>query len=400
MSEEGSRVLVIDDSEIVAMLVQEELVAMGHDVRTALDGMSGLAVAAEWLPEVVVCDLKMPGLSGIEVVERLKLAAPLTPVLIFTDTSDLEWAVDAMQCGAWGYVVKGPSLESLNGEVLKALSHRRVMLRNHELELASQRHQQELEQLVEFKTREVARLEAARARAERLAAMGSFVAGIAHEVNNPLAVIKSNSAYLSAALPNLDEDAAEALAEIRSCTLRIQRIVEGLKRSSTDGVTREQCELAPTLDAVRLAFREQVPDEVTVQWQVDASVKTLAMPANDLVLVLSNLIINAAHAVAPRGPEGEISVRLWREQDWAKAEVRDNGTGMSPEIASRIFDTFFTTKPPGKGSGLGLSLARQVVENAGGTLIVQSAPGLGATFTLTVPAELGLVQPATMQARR
>lgn len=400
MGPEFTRVLVIDDSALVAEFIAANLSSLGHDVRTAFDGQRGLDLAAQWLPEVVVCDLQMPGLSGLEVVTRLKAGSPLTPVLIFTDTSDLESAVEAMQRGAWGYLLKGVAPEELNAEVLKALSHHRMMAHNHELEIANLRYQRELEQLVEIKTREVARLEAARARAERLAAMGSFVAGIAHEVNNPLSVIKSNAAFLTNALPSLPEDAAEALSEIGSCTLRIQRIVEGLRRSSADGATHEQCELEPALEEVRLIIRERLPALLDVRWLVDPGVKSLAMPRTDLVLVLSNLIINAAHAVETRGAAGEVTVRLSREEDRVKAEVCDNGVGIAAEDLGRIFDTFFTTKPPGKGSGLGLSLVRQVVQNAGGTVTAQSAPGQGATFVVMVPAELGAGPKATMQARR
>ena len=400
MGPEFTRVLVIDDSALVAEFIAANLSSLGHDVRTAFDGQRGLDLAAQWLPEVVVCDLQMPGLSGLEVVTRLKAGSPLTPVLIFTDTSDLESAVEAMQRGAWGYLLKGVAPEELNAEVLKALSHHRMMAHNHELEIANLRYQRELEQLVEIKTREVARLEAARARAERLAAMGSFVAGIAHEVNNPLSVIKSNAAFLTNALPSLPEDAAEALSEIGSCTLRIQRIVEGLRRSSADGATHEQCELEPALEEVRLIIRERLPALLDVRWLVDPGVKRLAMPRTDLVLVLSNLIINAAHAVETRGAAGEVTVRLSREEDRVKAEVCDNGVGIAAEDLGRIFDTFFTTKPPGKGSGLGLSLVRQVVQNAGGTVTAQSAPGQGATFVVMVPAELGAGPKATMQARR
>lgn len=386
------RVLVVDDSEIVLAFITAELADVGYQVRTAPDGERGIAVVHDWSPDVVLCDLKMPGLSGYDVVEALKTKAPLTPVLIFTDSDDLRCAVEAMQRGAWGYLVKGQDAGALQGELERALAHRRVLERNHELEAANLRYQRELEQMVEAKTREIARLEAARAQADRLAAMGSFVAGIAHEVNNPLAVIVANANFLTRVL--VDEGAPagphakEALAELRICTRRIQDIVAGLKRFSWDGAAREQCALGPVLDEVKLLCRERISPSIRCEWRVAPGVDTVAMPRGDLVLVLTNLCVNAVHAIESTGRPGTVSVHIERQGPDVVLSVADDGTGIRPELLKRIFDPFFTTKPPGKGSGLGLALVRQVAQNAGGSIEVASEPDRGTTFTLRVPAEL------------
>lgn len=386
-----SRVLVIDDSQIVVAVLEAELTAAGHRVRTAFDGEAGLAVAREWTPDVVFCDLKMPGLSGFEVVEALKVIAPLTPVIIFTDSADVRSAVDAMQRGAWGYLVKGDDPDALLGELSRALAHRRVMERNHELEAANLRYRHDLEQMVAAKTREIARLEAARAQADRLAAMGSFVAGVAHEVNNPLAVIKANSQYLARELSEggrVPDDAKEALGEIRTCTGRIENIVAGLKRFAWAGASTEQCEVGPAIDEVKMLCRERITGSVVCDWRVEPGVQTVAMPHSDLVLVLSNLCINAAHAIEAAGRTGTVAVQLVRSGTRVLLSVRDSGTGIPPELRTRIFDPFFTTKPPGRGSGLGLALVRQVVLNANGTIHVESEVGRGSMFRIGVPAEV------------
>ncbi|MEW6435342.1 MAG: ATP-binding protein [Myxococcota bacterium] len=382
----------MDDSEIVLAFLTAELVDAGYLVETATNGASGITVVGEWHPDVVLCDLKMPGLSGYDVVEALKEKAPLTPVVIFTDSDDLRCAVEAMRRGACGYLVKGQEPGVLLGEVERALARRRVLERNRELEAANLRYQRELEQMVEMKTREIARLEAARAQADRLAAMGSFVAGIAHEVNNPLAVIKANGQFLWRVLAEegatIDSQALEALSELRTCTQRIQEIVAGLKRFSWQGTAQEQCELKEVLDEVKLLCRERTPPTVRCEWLVSPDVQTVAMPRGDLVLVLSNLCVNAAHAVEATGRPGTVTVRVERRGPDVTLAVRDDGTGIPPELLQRIFDPFFTTKPPGKGSGLGLALVRQVVQNAGGSIDVESTLGSGTTFRLTVPAAL------------
>ncbi|MBL8923253.1 MAG: response regulator [Myxococcaceae bacterium] len=385
-----SRVLVIDDSLIVVSLLEAELASVGHEVRTALDGASGISVAEQWSPDVVLCDLNMPGLSGFEVVDALKQRAPMTPVLIFTDSDDLRCAVDAMQRGAWGYVVKGQGAEALLSELARALVHRRVMERNHQLESANLRYQRELEQMVEAKTKEIARLEAERTQAERLAAMGSFVAGVAHEVNNPLAVIKANTNYLAAELAEastVGDEAKTALAEIQTCASRIQTIVAGLKRFSWAGTTSEQCAVTPALEEVKLLCRARVSEAVSCRWRVDPAASTVAMPHGDLVMVLSNLCINAAHAIEATGRPGVVAIEVAREGGQVAISVTDNGTGIPPELRTRIFDPFFTTKPPGKGSGLGLALVRQVVKNAQGTLHLDSEVGRGTTMRICVPGE-------------
>ena len=384
------RVLIIDDSPLVAALVRDALEAAGYAVGCAHDGAAGLALAERDDPAVVLCDLDMPGMSGLEVMERLRARTPLTPVLIFTDSNELSSAVAAMRAGAFGYVTKGSSSEVLLGELHRAVSHRLMLERNRELELINERHQRELEQLVAEKTKEITRLQQARAQAERLAAMGSFVAGVAHEINNPLAVVRSNTVFLKEVLAGLavSHDVRQATDELEVCATRIQRIVESLNLFARRGTRKAVgCELRGAIDEAKLVCSARVPPSIPVSWALGAGVAQVALSKDDLVLVLSNLVVNGAHAVESKGAQGSVEVKVHGSDGWVVVEVVDTGCGIPQEHLARVFDPFFTTKPPGRGTGLGLSLVHQVVQNAQGELKISSEPGRGTSVTVRLPRE-------------
>ncbi len=398
------RVLVIDDSPLVVSLLEDVLSGAGFAVHSACDGLQGLDAERLYRPHVVLCDMNMPGLSGLEVTDRLHQQAPLTPILIFTELSDVRLAVDAMQHGAYGYLTKGVDDATLVHELQKALAHRRVLERNRHLEEASARHQQELELKVRETMAAVAKLEAERAQAEKLATIGSLVAGVAHEINNPLAVVVANTHFLSdvvpAALGPLDPALAEqvrgALGELTVCSSRIQRIVSGLQRLSRRSRATETSQVAAVVTEVNVVCQGRVPASVSIEWRVDPAATQVALPQDDAVLVLSNLIVNAVHAIEATGRPGRVRVSVTPADGALLVDVEDTGCGIPRDRLDRVFDPFFTTKAPGKGTGLGLSLARQVVTNAGGTLDLDSEVGRGTTVKVRVPA----VPPPPLQTAR
>ena len=221
---EIEKVLVIDDSTVTLESLEGALDVAGFEVRTAVDGQKGLAQLRLFRPDVVLCDMEMPGMNGLEVLEAMQQNFPRLPVLILTGTAELSLAVSAMQKGAYGFLVKGVSPIALVKELKTAIQHRHLLERNHQLETANRRHQTELESMVEEKTREIAKLQEIRSQTEKMSAMGSFVAGVAHELNNPLGVVRANLSWLTKEL-KLEGEGAEVLADLDLCAQRIQRIV-------------------------------------------------------------------------------------------------------------------------------------------------------------------------------
>lgn len=380
------RILVIDDSPLALNLMRSTLEEAGFQVRTASDGKTGLELVEPFAPHAVVSDLEMPGGDGgIDVVRKLRGRTPCTPVLILTEHSDVPLVVQAMREGAYGYMRKGQSPESLLEEIKSALQYRELFESHRRLQQANQRYQGQLEQMVEEKTAEVLKLQRVQAHAEKLAALGQLVAGVTHELTNPLTVMTGNLEALRARVDrNLDALSAAMLDDVEHAVSRITRLVDRLRRLSQPGSEPGRCDVRASLDQVELLCRPTLSGRAQLTRQIDLALSDIALSEDDFVLVVSNLVINASHAV--ESGHGRIDVTVNRASDgWLELRVQDNGSGIPPENLSKVFDPFFTTKSPSEGTGLGLSLVHQVVTTAGGTIRVESELGKGTTFTLRLP---------------
>ncbi|QRN93638.1 histidine kinase [Archangium violaceum] len=238
------------------------------------------------------------------------------------------------------------------------------------------------------------RLHAERERAEvdRLVMVGQLAAGVAHEVNNPLAFVRANLSYLKEELRREDSppdpaELGEVLTETEQGLLRIQQIVTDLRRFSREGSEHERVELGSPKEAMEEARRlasVRLRGLGEVVLDADPELPRVGLGQRHLVQVLLNLLLNAADAVESASPPrpARVVVRARRVAGGVRLEVEDNGPGIPPEVLPRLFEPFFTTKPPGKGTGLGLALCRGYVTQAGGTLHVENRTEGGARFVL------------------
>jgi two-component system sensor histidine kinase PhcS len=228
--------------------------------------------------------------------------------------------------------------------------------------------------------------------AERMAQVGQLAAGVAHEVNNPLAYIQSNLRYVQkeCGSPDADlKDLAAALEESMAGVERIRQIVQDLTRYSRSTEAPEMvgpCPLPTVIEeSVRLASVRM--KRLAVQVVVPAQVPLVRADPRRLSQVLLNLLLNSADALEDaqvRGPR--VALRVLHEAERVRLVLEDNGPGIPPEHLPRLFTPYFTTKAPGKGTGLGLALSRQYVEGFGGSLRAENRPEGGARFTVELPA--------------
>lgn len=272
---------------------------------------------------------------------------------------------------------------------------------------------------------ELAQAQAQLLQAEKMAAIGQLAAGVAHEINNPVGYVKSNLGTLAdyadhllellqayAALEpalqaaqapglaalrarkaalDLDfvrEDLPALLSESRKGLERVAQIVQDLKSFSRSGDVRwDWSDLLAGLESTLNVVWNQIKYKADVERALTPlpAVYCIAPQINQ---VLMNLLVNAAQAI-PEGaqPRGRITLRSGRQDQQVWIEVQDNGCGIAAAQLGRVFEPFFTTKPPGEGTGLGLSIATGIAQRHGGQLTVQSAPGQGTCFRLSLPIE-------------
>jgi signal transduction histidine kinase len=229
-------------------------------------------------------------------------------------------------------------------------------------------------------------LQAAAEHAERLAGIGRLVAGVVHELNNPLTAVNMYSDVLVEKLQGAGHDPAdvEKLRAIKESGLRIQRLARDLVTYARPaGARTEPVELGPVLDeAVRLA-NPALKDRSAVLERVFADVPALDASRPALVQVFVNLVTNAAQASPPGG---RVTLRLAREGDEARVVVEDEGPGLDDEVTRRAFEPFFTTRP-GVGIGLGLPIVQGIVERHGGRVALDAAEGRGTNVTVSLPLQ-------------
>ncbi|PYQ93249.1 MAG: hypothetical protein DMF94_11790 [Acidobacteria bacterium] len=236
--------------------------------------------------------------------------------------------------------------------------------------------------------REMAMLNEELARAGRLAALGQAAANMAHQIGTPLNLI---SGYVQLLIQSSAPESAslDRLKAIQDQIARVTAIVRAaLDSSRPPAIPRERADLGALVRRV-CQMASPMLEDAGVQVEVlapDQSAELLADPVQ-LELALLSLIANSVDAMASGGT---LTVRLGRVDDRLRLEVEDTGSGIPPDLLAHIFDPWVTTKEPGKGSGLGLSIARQVIASHGGTIRVDNGPGKGAIFTIELPTAQGV----------
>ncbi|MDP1922025.1 MAG: response regulator [Myxococcales bacterium] len=387
-------VLAVDDDHNNLKLVSASLTLEGYEVVCASSGEEGLEVLAARQVDLLLLDVRMPGLDGIEVCRLIREQPRFArmPIIFLTaDHADADHMMTGLDAGGDEYLHKPISRRMLSARV-------RNLLR-----LASADRERQL--LMQI------------AQSEKLAAVGQIAAGVAHEVNNPLSFVLSNleslrgyvgdlmrvvkayrvSAEQGGALDRtLDIDAMmEDLQPLIDETVhggsRVRAIVQELKTfSRQDGDTFEPVDLADIARTTLVLTERELSSKAALEKDLKAARIALA-PRQRLHQVMLNLLVNALHAVEARPPSpgsrNLIKVSTRMEGTQAVLEVKDTGCGISEAVRARIFEPFFTTKPVGVGTGLGLSVCAMVVERLGGTISVESQVGQGTTFTVRVPAE-------------
>jgi two-component system cell cycle sensor histidine kinase/response regulator CckA len=233
--------------------------------------------------------------------------------------------------------------------------------------------------------------------AEKLAALGQTISGVAHELNNPLATILTWAERLSQR--PVDDQTRRGLETILSESERAAKIVRNLLTFARKRHTTRTMVDLNTVVRETLALRayEQRLNNITILEALPAGLPNVFADPHQIQQVLLNLVINAEQAMLAANGHGTLIVRTWHDvdRDAVILEVNDDGPGVPDDVRPKIFDPFFTTKDVGKGTGLGLTVAYAIVQEHGGQITVKTEPQRGASFYVELPAGDGTVKPAS-----
>ncbi len=238
---------------------------------------------------------------------------------------------------------------------------------------------------------------------ERLASIGTLAAGLGHDMNNVLLPVRARLNALSApdTARGLRAPLREHVEEINKSVAYLQQLADGLHFLTLDPETDQDLRGGGSATDLRLWWSQvgallskTVPKHVRITATIPEALPSVAVPGHALTQAVLNLFVNAGEAIhqSPPSPPAGGAIRLWASYSpghcppIVRLGVTDNGPGMTEDVRRRAFDIFFTTKPRGLGTGLGLALVRRVVDRAGGNVEIESAPGKGTTIVMTIPA--------------
>ena len=220
---------------------------------------------------------------------------------------------------------------------------------------------------------------------EKMAAFGSLLAGVAHELNNPLSIVIGNALLLAEEAEGSAQ--AERAQRVQAAAERCGRIV----RSFLAMARQRKAEMRPVSvqalvdSALGLLAYSMRTSGVIVEQEIPADLPPLLCDPDQMIQVLSNLLTNARHALEEQPQPRRVRLTAHADGEWVQLEVADNGPGIADDIRSRVFDPFFTTKPVGSGTGIGLAVSRGLVEAHGGSLSLAPSGGQGACFVIRLP---------------
>lgn len=363
MNDKHLRVLIVEDNPADAELLELELANGGYAVNSLrVDTAVAMRAALEsrdW--DLILSDFMMPRFTGLEALEILKTSGRDIPFILISGSAGDDVAITAMRAGALDFFTKG-SLALLVSAIEREL-------REAELRSTARVQREQLQQN------------------EKLAALGTLLAGIAHELNNPLSVIMHQATLLQRSLSEdpRQAQAAKILSAVDSCSKLIKNFLALARHEPPRRVAVSLNEVV--LAAIDLVAYSLRVDDIGVELDFAEPIPEVSGDPQQLERVVINLVTNAHYALRSRPMPRTVALRtsVAPAGGQVQLQVADNGGGILPEIRSRIFDPFFTTKPIGDGTGLGLSLCHGIIAAHNGTIVVSSEMGSGTTFLISLP---------------
>jgi two-component system, NtrC family, sensor kinase len=440
-------ILVIDDSPTNLEVLYTTLSDAGYEVLIEMDGFGGIEQAKNNPPDLILLDVMMPKLDGFEACRKLQ-SHPVTkdiPVIFMTALSDTNEKVKGFKMGAVDYITKPFQQEEVIARINVQLKLRRL-----NIELDQQK--QKLEERVEERTAELSKaleelknMQLQLVQTEKISSLGQMVAGVAHEINNPIGFISTNlyhaSQYAhdlihliqlyrekfpqpgseieeiieSVDLDHISKDLPKLISSMKLGSDRVRGIMQSMRTySRADGREKKAVDIHEGIETTLMILQHRLKAQ-TFRPAIHVVKEYGNLPLvecypGQLNQVFMNLIANAIDAIDEAVPDSNwesskgrhltpdtvlltplICICTTADKENVTIQIGDNGKGMDLLIRDQIFQAFYTTKPEDKGTGLGLSISYQIItEKHGGTLECISSPGKGTEFIIQLPFRTGV----------
>ena len=363
MQDKKPLILVIDDEESMRDSCSMILAKDGFKPDTAENGSVGLEKMQALHPDLILIDLKMPGISGFEVIDKAKEFDPNIIAIVITGYATVESAVEAMKKGAYDFLPKPFTPDQLRLIIKRGLERRRLILETESL------------------------------RREKKLMEENFITMVSHQLRSPLGTIAQYFEVILAGMAGkVEPKQEEMLTKARD---RLENLMELIN----DWLDLARMNKGQIVDNLKPLFLNKMLQELVDFFQPSAQKEDVSLEfvpysgfdrvegdEEKLAQVFSNLIANA---IKYNRPNGTIKVTLREKDNWIAVDVEDTGKGIPEEHLPYIFDQFYRVKTndgrKSKGTGLGLSIAKKIVEVHGGNIQVASELGKGSTFTVLLP---------------
>ena len=378
-------ILTIEDDPIIRQALVNFLLDLDFQVLEASDGEQGLEIIRQQLPDLVMTDLRLPKVDGLQILAIMREEYPDTPVIIVSGMGTIEDVIKALKFGAWDYLTKPITDMALVKHGIDKALEKAALLRE------NRHYQQHLEHEVQRRTAELHQ-------AQKLEAVGTLAGGIAHDFNNILSAVMgfTDLALLKAAdLPEIKYD----LEQVKQASIRARDLVaQILTFSRKTEVDRQPVIVYSLVKETLKLLRASIHSTAEIQQDIDETPARILISPVEVHQLLMNLCTNASQALPDEIGIIQVSLKPvivdqaladhlpdLKTGKYLLLKVSDNGLGMDQKTLQCVFEPFFTTKPTGKGTGLGLSVVHGIVGECGAAIAVKSEPGQGTEFSIYFP---------------
>lgn len=356
------KILIIDDEEIVRDSCIQILSKGNYEIVTAENGEEGLETLEDFQPDLALVDLKMPGISGYEVLDRIHEYDPTIVTIVITGFATVDSAVESMKKGTYDFLPKPFKPDELRLIVQRGLERRELVLET----IALRREKEMLRE--------------------------QFAAIVSHELKSPLGAVQQSMYGLTSDLEDkLSDEQKGKIERLQSRIADLIKLVNTwLRAISVDISTiRDNFEIISVVEMISKAVENVQQHAVRKDITIETSVEETLSPINGNEVTLVEALVNIiGNAVKYTQMGGQISIAAREDADKILIEIKDNGVGIATEDIPHLFDDFYVgkTKPEGeRRSGVGLAITKRIIEAHDGSVSVESELGKGSTFMLHLP---------------